>query len=72
MTKEENYKGYIFSWQEPPLMVGGWQGNVASNDRALYVRMCEKTKKHGAEVIIGRTREEMLAKAKAFIDGVLA
>jgi hypothetical protein len=66
-----DYRGYNIGCQEPRLTSANWQANVASNDRDLYRRMCQKTGRQGAEVITGQTRDEMLSNAKAFIDGVL-
>jgi hypothetical protein len=70
--KDEIYKGYNISWLEPPLTTADWQASVASDDHDLYRRMCQKTGRSGAEVITGRTRDQMLANAKAFVDEMLA
>lgn len=65
--KTENYRGFIISWQEPPMMGDGWSANVATDSRQLLSLMG----RNGAEVIKARTHDEMIAKAKAYIDGLL-
>jgi hypothetical protein len=67
MTKTEVYKGFTISWQEPPLTGANWTANVASEHPHLNNLM----RRHGAEVIEGRTREEMIGNAKRYIDNLL-
>ena len=57
--KEEHYKGFIISWQEPPMIGGTWSANVATNSPQLLALMG----RNGAEVIQAQSRDEMLAKA---------
>jgi hypothetical protein len=63
--KTEDYKGFIISWQEPPLTSAKWTANVATENRHLLALI------KGAGIIDGRTREDMLAKAKQYIDDLL-
>lgn len=65
--KTENYRGFIISWQEPPMM-GRWTANVATDSRNLFALMGQ----NGAKVIDGRDRDDMLAAAKKYIDRLLA
>jgi hypothetical protein len=67
MTKTEAYKGFTISWEEPPLTSAYWTANVASEDADLNALM----RRHGAEVINGSTRDDMLAKARRYIDGLV-
>lgn len=64
MNKDETYKGFTISWQEPPLTSAKWTANVASEDPHLYALMGQ----HGAKVIDGQTRDAMIAAAKRYID----
>lgn len=65
--KNENYRGFIISWQEPPMMGSRWTANVATNSPNLFTLMG----RNGAKVIDGRNRDEMIAAAKKYIDGLL-
>lgn len=65
--KEESYKGFVISWQEPPMISGIWTANVATDSPQLFSLMG----RNGAEVIEAQTREEMLAKARQYIDRLL-
>ena len=65
-TKNEAYKGYEISWPDPPMTSAKWTANVGSNDPHLYAEMGT----HGLKVIDGQTRDEMIANAKAYIDGL--
>jgi hypothetical protein len=67
MNKTELYKGFTISWQEPPQTSAKWTANVASEDRRLYDLMGRK----GAEIIDGNTRDEMLIKARQYVDKLL-
>jgi hypothetical protein len=64
--KDENYRGFIISWQEPPMM-GRWTANVASDLPNLLALM----RQNGSKVIDGRDRDDMIAAAKKYIDGLL-
>jgi hypothetical protein len=68
VNKSEAYRGFTIFWQEPPPGGAYLTANVASADPKLNVRMLD----HGVEVITGRTRKEMIAKAKQYIDELLA
>jgi hypothetical protein len=66
--KSENYRGFIISWQEPPMMGGIWTANVATESPQLLSLMG----RNGAEVIQALMRDEMMAKAKQYIDRLLS
>ncbi len=66
-NKTEDYRGFVISWQEPPLTSASWTANVTTNDRHLYALMGQS----GSKVIDGRTREAMHAGARQYIDGLL-
>jgi hypothetical protein len=63
----ENYKGFIISWQEPPLTGGIWAANVATESLQLFSLMGH----NGAEVIQAQTRDAMIAQAKQYVDRLL-
>ena len=63
----ENYRGFIISWQEPPMMGDAWRAEVASDQPNLLALM----KQSGSEVIEGRDRADMIANAKRYIDSLL-
>jgi hypothetical protein len=67
MNKEEVRRGFSIFWQEPPATTGGWTANVASENPRLNLLMGH----HGAEIIVGRTRDDMIAKARKYIDELL-
>jgi len=64
VNKTELYKGFTISWQESPQTSAKWTANVASEDCHLYDLMG----RHGAEVVDGNNRDEMLVNAKRYID----
>ena len=64
--KNEPYKGFIISWDEPPMLADAWRANVATNQPNLLRFMG-----NGSKVIEGRVRDDMIAKAKKYIDGLL-
>jgi hypothetical protein len=66
MERRKEHRGYIISWQEPPMNSAEWIANVASDDRDLQNKIGKS-----AEVIPGQTRDEAIANAKAFIDMLL-
>jgi hypothetical protein len=65
--KDENYRGFIISWQEPPTMGNGWTANVATDSPHLLSLIG----RNGSEVIQAQTRDEMIAKARQYIDRLL-
>ena len=67
MNKSEDYRGFIISWQEPPITSAEWSANVATDDRSLFALMG----RNGPKVINGRTRDEMIADARQYIDDLL-
>jgi len=64
MNTNEVYKGYVIAWQEPPVTGLIWAASIRSDDFRLYARMGIQ----GSKVIDGQTRDEMIAKAKEYID----
>ena len=64
----ENHIGFVISWQEPPMMGSIWTANVATESPQLLALMG----RNGAEVITAQTRDEMIAKAKHYIDHLLS
>lgn len=65
--RTENYRGFIISWLEPPMMGGIWTANVATESIQLLALMGH----NGAEVIQAQTRDEMIAKSKQYVDRLL-
>jgi hypothetical protein len=65
VEKADDYRGFVITWQEPPLTSAKWTANVSSNDPRLFAL----TK--GNAIIDGRTREDLLTTAKQYIDGFL-
>lgn len=68
IDRAEDYRGFTISWQEPPLTSAKWTANVATESLQLLNLMG----RNGAEVIDGRSRNDMLANAKRYIDTLLA
>jgi glyoxylase-like metal-dependent hydrolase (beta-lactamase superfamily II) len=66
MERRKEHRGYIISWQEPPMTSAEWVVNVASNERDLQNKIGKS-----AKVITGQTRDDAIANAKAFIDMLL-
>jgi hypothetical protein len=66
MEKRE-YRGFVLSWHEPPLTGAAWVVNVAAEVRGLQSGIG-----NGAEVIPGPSRDEAIAKAMTYVDGLLA
>jgi|HubBroStandDraft_6_1064221.scaffolds.fasta_scaffold492582_1 hypothetical protein len=64
--KSDDYKGFIISWDEPPMFPDAWRANVASESLSLLALM----KQSGSKVIEGRDRDDMIAAAKKYIDGL--
>ena len=65
MNKNEKYKGCEIDWIEPPLMSEKWTAFVKTRDRDIGAMMGYR-----AKIIDGQTKEEMLAKARVYIDGL--
>jgi hypothetical protein len=63
--KEETYRGFQISWQEPP--INKWTANVASESLSLMHLM----KQNGSKIIEGRDSDDMIAAAKKYIDTLL-
>jgi hypothetical protein len=67
MEKNEKYRECEIDWSEPPRTTAGWTANVGSNVPAIMAKMGNKI-----EIIEAPTKEEMLAKARDYIDRLLA
>jgi hypothetical protein len=65
--KSEAHRGFVISWQEPPISSAEWASNVATDSRELFPLLGSG----GAKVITGHTRDEMIVKAKRFVDDLL-
>jgi hypothetical protein len=63
--KDLDYRGFLISWQEPPMM-GRWTANVATNELNLLPLM----KQNGSKIIDGRNHDDMIAASKKYIDGL--
>ena len=61
----KGYRGFIISWQEPPLTSAKWTANIESESPHLAAFL-----RHGVEIIDGRNRVDMVARAKSFIDNL--
>jgi hypothetical protein len=61
--RERCYRGFIVSWEEPPISANKWDLNVSPE-------AWEKLEK--TEVITGATLEDAWAKARKFINELLA
>jgi hypothetical protein len=62
----EDYKGFIITCQELPLTSAKWTANVSTNDARLLALLGGR-----ATPIDGRTCEDILSKAKQYIDKLL-
>ena len=60
----EQYRGFTFSWQDPPLMGNMWQVHIAPDDQHSSALI----KNQGGEIIDGRDYDEAKAKAHDFVD----
>ena len=64
VIKETEDRGFIISWQEPPWTTSYWTANVTPAARQRESLMGRV----GAKVVIGATRDDMLARAKQYVD----
>jgi hypothetical protein len=44
MQREESYRGFIYSWQEPPITAIGFVMNIASDDQRLFTLLTSDQK----------------------------
>lgn len=65
------YKNCEVAWLEPPLTSQGWQATVASNDPNMADLLFRSSKQRGAVIIGGKDRDDLLKRARAFIDSLL-
>jgi hypothetical protein len=61
-----DYRGFVISWLEPPLASDKWTANIATENASFLRRMSR-----GPTVITGRTRVEMFARARSWIDRLI-
>ena len=71
MEKSKSYKGFEFSWREPPLMTGGWQVSIAGTTKELMDALVRATGEHGSHIVTGIDLDNTLAQAEAFVGGLL-
>ncbi len=64
--RTEAYKGFIITWQEPPLTSARLEANITSEERRGFTLIGGR-----AVPVEGRTHKDMLAKAKQCIDELL-
>jgi hypothetical protein len=67
VKKREKYRGYVMSWQEPPMTSHARAVNLASDSPDLQIKLSNSGK-----IITGQSPSEAIANAKRFIDGLLA
>ena len=72
MNPSERYRGYVISWQQPPLTAAGLEMKIASNEPDLQNRLEDHSGIKGAHVIRARTVDEGLKSSKQYIDRMLA
>jgi hypothetical protein len=61
-----DYRGFVISWLEPPPATDKWTANISTED-AFFLRKMSR----GPSVITGRTRTEMLARARSWINKLI-
>ena len=62
MPQEEQYKGFVITWPEPPQTGAGWTLNISSDDPMLFATL-------GQTVVMNApTLEQALEKARLSID----
>lgn len=66
VEKTESYNGFVIAWEEPALLSGKWTASVGSDDRRRFTMLGGR-----APNIEGQTREDMLTKARQYIDDIL-
>lgn len=66
--QEESYRGFIISWQKPPMIGPIWSANITTNSLQLLSLMG----RNGSQVIEAQTCEQMLTKARLYIDRLLS
>jgi hypothetical protein len=65
--RTESYRGFLISWEDPPLTGAKWTASIATESANLLNLMGG----NGAKVIDGLNANNMLAKARDCIDGLL-
>jgi hypothetical protein len=61
-----DYRGFVISWPEPPPATDKWTANISTED-AFFLRKMSR----GPSVITGRSRTEMLARARSWINKLI-
>lgn len=67
MEERTEYRSYIIFWHAPELNDVSWAANITSGSPSFFPAMLPDT----TELISGDSRDEMLANAKLYIDGLL-
>lgn len=67
LTKSKSHRGFVITWQDPPLTAASWTANIGTDDRHLYALMGIS----GVKIVDGKTRDEMIDRAIAYIDELL-
>jgi len=57
MQREERYKGYVLSWQEPPQTGVGFEVNINPKDRAKFRRTHVMPPNRSLEVALAEARK---------------
>jgi hypothetical protein len=65
--EREDYRGFVITWEEPPLTSTRWTANIASDSRQLLALLSGSD----SVVIDGRDRVDMLATSKRYVDSLL-
>jgi hypothetical protein len=67
-NESQDYRGFTITWQDPPTTSAKWTANVASESMEFFNLIGGS----GCKIIDAQTRNEMLASAQSYIDGLLA
>ncbi|HYM19161.1 MAG TPA: hypothetical protein VEU06_11400 [Micropepsaceae bacterium] len=72
MVGSEGYRGYEYSWEEPPLTSAGYDITIASEDTKLQRRLEDYLGRKGAHALKSHgSLEHAKAEARALIDAIL-
>jgi hypothetical protein len=67
MNAQEHYRGFVFTWEEPPSPGDGYQINISSEDLRLNGKLQAGENVRPAESVLTDAQRE----AQRFIDDVL-
>jgi hypothetical protein len=69
----ETYRKHVITWQDPPPAGAGWEMTVAAADNVRKAQPARAVSTKGPWQLEGcATRSEGVAKARVFIDSLLA